>query len=165
MKGISFITKRKCLWIFHGYLVFLHFFPLEVCMWCHVCRHTIAKQEYCFNQRKEYSAAHCFDSIILGFRHHSCQIDQPGYIQEEITQPADRVCGICILWWKCKKMLCILSHHSPRDMFYLSPLFSAGIWQAEESAQLSEEMRGAEEFRTWYLEGKKMTHLEKVKRT
>lgn len=50
-------------------------------------------------------------------------------------------------------------------MFYLSPLLSAGIWQAEESAQLSEEMRGAEEFRTQYLEGKKMTHWEKVKRT
>lgn len=34
----------------------------------------------------------------------------------------------------------------PRDMFYLSPLFSAGLWRAEEWAQLGVEMRGEEEF-------------------
>ena len=34
----------------------------------------------------------------------------------------------------------------PRDMFYLSPLFSAGLWRAEEWAQLGGEMRGEEEF-------------------
>lgn len=61
-----------------------------------------------------------------------------------------------------KKVLWIPSHCSPRDMFYLTPLRSAGIWQAEEWAQLGEEMRRRG---PWYLERKKMKHRTKVKRT
>lgn len=67
-----------------GYLIgascfsYCSFSPLICASYC--VDTPVAKQEYHFNQSKEYSAAHCFDSIILGSRRHSCQIDQPGDI-------------------------------------------------------------------------------------